>query len=157
MKTIKPKLDNRQIKILQGFIQTFLPPTNNKRKYTANELDYIHGTLDKLFIQKFGFNLTRQSIYEAFVSLGYETFTRNGEWNREIKEVIPSKKGEVNNKMVGKYFEQEAAYTYFEVSADSVRNLRKSTATLPRNTNQIKSDTIEELKANIQTFVLLWD
>lgn len=148
---MKSKLDDRQQEILREFIKTFLPRTATKRKNSGNEIDYVHSTLDRIFIQHFGFNLTADNILDAFQNLGYTLFTLNGVWDSENKIVKPSKTGDLIRHRKG-YSDFNASFVYVEVKADTIRFLRKATASLPLNTNLDKYAKTTLLLDDIKRF-----
>lgn len=145
-------LNKNQENILKSFINNFLPQTKNKRKYSGNELDFIYSTLDRVFIQNFGFNLSRKNIIDIFTDLNYTFFTLNSTWNSDKKEHIPSKNGEIDFKISDNTIGKEAPFTYININASTMRDLRKTTANLPSNTNLSKHAKIELLKQNIVQF-----
>lgn len=145
-------LNKNQENILKSFINNFLPPTKNKRKYSGNELDFIYSTLDRVFIQNFGFNLSRKNIIDIFTDLNYTFFTLNSTWNSDKKEHIPSKNGEIDFKISDNTIGKETPFTYININASTMRDLRKTTANLPSNTNLSKYAKIELLKQNIVQF-----
>lgn len=145
-------LNKNQENILKSFINNFLPPTKNKRKYSGNELDFIYSTLDRVFIQNFGFNLSRKNIIDIFTDLNYTFFTLNSTWKSDKKEHIPSKNGEIYFKISDNTIGKEAPFTYININASTMRDLRKTTANLPSNTNLSKYAKIELLKQNIVQF-----
>jgi len=150
--TDKPiRLDDKQKKILKAFLATFLPPTKSKRKNTANELDYIHTTLDRLFKQQFGFNLSRQSIVDTFAELGHTAYPMKSSYDYDTKKTKPTTKGEWTYKSVNGS-KPEAPFTFFDISADTVRHLRKATMTLPSKTSPDKLEKTEKLKDKMQEF-----
>lgn len=79
-------MTENQKKLLENFIVKFLPKTRNQRKYSGNELDYITRTLNKVFIQNFSFNLSKQEIVYCFFKLGYEIFDKNGCFDLNTKK-----------------------------------------------------------------------
>lgn len=150
---MKSKLNANQQMILQEFIKTFLPKTGVKRKSSGNELDYLHSTLDRVFIQHFGFNLNEDDVLVAFENLDYQIFSLNGAWDAENKTVKPSKTGDLIRGGKG-YSNFTASYMYLDVKADTVRFLRKATATLPPNTNLDKYAKATLLLDEIRYFKL---
>jgi len=148
---MKSQLDKKQKTILRDFIKTFLPQTGTKRKNSGNELDYIHTTLDRLFIQHFEFNLTREEILNAFQELDYFIFPLKGDWDADNKIIKPSNTGNLIDYGNG-YSTYNASFLYIEVKAETVRYLRKATATLPPNTNLDKYAKTTLLLENIKSF-----
>lgn len=83
-------MDKNQKILLENFIVEFLPPTGTQRKNSGNELDYITRTLDKVFIQNFGFNLSKFEITNCFSRLGYQIFDKKGIFDYETKKIKPT-------------------------------------------------------------------
>jgi len=146
------ELNLQQKKILREFIQAFLPATKSKSKKLGNELDYIHTTLDKVFIQNFGFNLPRQIILKTFKELGHSIYTMNGEEDYETREVKPSKNGTIMKTVGRGKSDLEAYFTFIGISVEAMRYLRRSTATLSPNTNMEKLLETQKLKEEIKEF-----
>ena len=140
-----------QQETLRNFIRTFLPLTNNKRKSSGNELEYIHSTLDRVCIQQFGFNVSKEEIIDAFTELGYNIYTKKGEWDSDTKIHRPSQKG-TSIRVDGAYAGYNAAYIYFDVKPEDVRLLMKTTAKLPPNTNLDKVSKVHLLQEALQNF-----
>lgn len=145
------KLDKNQKEILEAFIKKFLPKRGNKRKNSGNEIDYIGTTIDKVFIQNFGFNLSRQNILETFENLQYEIFTKKGVWNPETKNYKPSIKGK-SIRIGDGYSDQNASYIYIDVKPLIVRQLMLATLTLIPNTKKEKILATKDMKDQIELF-----
>lgn len=146
------ELTKKQLNILNKFIQIFLPTRGNQRKNSGNELDYVTATLDKLFIQNFGFNLSRHVILKAFKGLGNAIFEKEANFDYAKKKNRPADIGNLKGKTVGVGNIIEAPFTYIDISSDTIRHLMKTTAQLPENTNTQSLDKIEKLKSGIQEF-----
>lgn len=146
-------LTTEQSSILDKFIQEFLPMRGNKRKNSGNELDYVTTTLDKVFKQNFGFNLTRQIILKAFTRLGYSVFEKEGIMDFDNKTFKPATSGNIKYKIPGPRQPSEAPFTHIDISADTIRHLMKTTAQLSENTNSETLHKTEKLKADIQVFI----
>lgn len=144
-------LNSDQKIILQKFCNVFLPPTNNKRKYKSNELDYVSSSLNRVFYQNFGFNLSRDHVRDNFSEMGYQIFTKGGVWDPDEKKLKPSASSTMV-KVVAPKADPEPLYTYFNISPTMISNLRRTTAKLPQNTNESKRKEIEELKTKIKDF-----
>ena len=138
-------MNNNQKEILENFIVEFLPPTESKRKYSGNELDYITRALDKLFIQNFGFNLSKEEIAYCFFKLGYQIFDKNGVFDSNTKKTKPT----ITNES---YFLSLNCYTYFDISPKSMRQLMLITSKLSKITNSEKSDENQKMKIKIENF-----
>jgi hypothetical protein len=152
MKNEKPILHSKsQSLILNSFVRLFLPRTGNKRKNTGNELAYIHSTLDKLFIQHFGFNLCIKDVINVFHVLGYCFYSLKGEWNPENKDIRPSKHGTLVSGNAS-YQEFNASFVYIEVKASDVRSLMRLTTVLPSHTNLDKKMLNESLMKEFTLF-----
>lgn len=146
------KLLDTQKALLNEFIIYFLPKRGNKRKGTSNELDYLSSTLNKVFIQNFGFNLSRQDIIAAFEELEYDIFQKNGQWDADLKDYKPAKKGNSIRKGDG-YDDYEAAFIYVDVEQPIVRQLMLSTMTLLPNTGDIKKQQYAIMKRRLELFM----
>ena len=144
-------MNREQQKKFHEFITAFLPATNTKRKSSGNELEYIHSTLDRVCIQQFGFNISKEEIIEAFTELGYNIYTKKGEWDSDTKIHRPSQKV-TSIRLDGAYKGYNAAYIYFDVKPEDVRLLMKTTAKLPPNTNPNKAAKTHLLKEAIDRF-----
>lgn len=145
------KLDASQAAILSDFITEFLPTTGTKRKYTANEIYYIHETLNRIFMQQFGFKIPFEELKKTFENLGYTIFELKGKLDNESKVLRPSKNGELNViRSIDKAFVK--GFLFIDVKADTVRYLRKTTATLQPNTNPDKFDKTKVLMEKIENF-----
>ena len=151
MKSNKYRLDKNQKEILRAFIQQFLPKRGTKRKNSGNEMEYIWTTLDLVFIKNFGFNLNRKNIIKAFEELNYSIFTKNGEWDSELKELKPSVKGDTV-RFGDIYSKYNAAYVYVDIEPLIVRQLMLTAKTLPEHTNQLKVNATNEMKERIELF-----
>lgn len=145
------KLSNNQKLILKKFILHFLPKRGNKRKYTTNEINYIQRTLDKVFIQNFGFNLSSEDILDEFQELGYTIFTKKGLWDNETKIVKAYNEGSLINSAEG-YSGYDASFIYIDIDQATIKQLMISTATLQPNTSQIKLKKEEEMKKELHFF-----
>lgn len=138
-------MNNNQKEILENFIVEFLPPTESKRKYSGNELDYITRALDKLFIQNFGFNLSKEEIAYCFFKLGYQIFDKNGVFDSNTKKTKPTIINEG-------YFLSLNCYTYFDIRPKSMRQLMLITSKLSKITNSEKIDETKNMKIKIENF-----
>ena len=138
-------MDNNQEKLLENFIVEFLPPTESQRKYSGNELEYISRTLDKVFIQNFGFNLSKVELTNCFFRLGYQIFYKNGAIDLDCKKVIRT--SEDNHPFIVKNY-----YTFFNISPKTVRQLMLNTSKLPEHTNPIKTTDTENMKIKLEIF-----
>jgi len=145
------KLDKNQKETLEAFIKIFLPKRGNKRKNSGNEIDYIGTALDKVFIKHFGFNLSRQNIIDTFENLNYDIFTKNSDWNPEVKKYKPSLTGDSIRYGDG-YLKHNASFIYVDIKPLIVRQLMLSTFTLPPNTNKNKRLATKEMKDQIELF-----
>tara|TARA_R110001592_G_scaffold211976_1_gene464062 strand:+ start:6128 stop:6580 length:453 start_codon:yes stop_codon:yes gene_type:complete len=141
---------NNKKQILKKFILEFFTPTGNKRKNSGNELNYLHSTLDRVFIQNFGFNLDRAIVATTFTKLGFQVFQMNSTFNSETKRVVPSKDGEFNDMSTNGSKRFEAPFTYFDISPVTVRLLMKTTAKLSDNTNESKKIETRNMKQKIE-------
>lgn len=138
---IKNHLKPSEQNILVSFVKVFLPPTGSKRKNSGNEIDYLSKTLDKVFVQRFGINISQNATLDLFKSLpDYLLFEVDGELDLKDKIIKHSKSG------FPSYF------TYIDVSPKAVRLLRKTTAKLPDNTNSSKVAEVEELIRQVEEF-----
>lgn len=134
-------MNSNHKEILANFIIEFLPPTNNERKYSGNELEYITRTLDKVFIQNFGFNLTKDEIAYCFFKLGYKIFDKDGAFDLDFKKMSPTSDNDA-------VYLIPNAYTYFNISPKTMRQLMLTTSKLSETT---KLKIIEETqKMNIK-------
>jgi len=151
MKLNQDQLNENQKEILIAFIEQFLPKRGTKRKNSGNEMEYITTTLNLVFKKNFGFNLNRPNIIDAFEELNYSIFTKNGEWDSEIKTYKPSITG--NSVRIGDiYSDYNAAYVYVDIEPLIVRQLMLTAKTLPVNTNQLKVNATNEMNKRIELF-----
>ncbi len=70
----RERLDEDQMHTLKMLIQTFLPKTGEKRKYHSNEFNFIHITIDQLFMKYCQHGVHDQDLIDAFVDLGYACY-----------------------------------------------------------------------------------
>lgn len=140
-------MNNNKKQILKKFIIEFLPQTNNERKYSGNELEYITRTLDKVFIQNFGFNLTKDEIAYCFFGLGYNIFDKNGAFDLEFKKMSPTSDDNA-------VYLVPNAYTYFNISPKTMRQLMLTTSKLSELTNFKKIKNTEKMKSELKIFKL---
>lgn len=138
-------MDNNQKILLKNFIVEFLPLTGTQRKYSGNELDYITRTLDKVFIQNFGFNLSKEEVAYCFFKLGYQIFDKNGCFDLNAKKVKTSNADEG-------YFFILNCYTYFNISPKTMRQLMLATSKLSEITNSKKIDDTKKTKIKLEIF-----
>ncbi|MEZ7498189.1 hypothetical protein QO200_05490 [Flavobacterium sp. Arc3] len=138
-------MEKNKKKLLENFIIEFLPPTGNKRKYSGNELDYITRTLDKVFIQNFGFNLSKEEIADCFSRLNYEIFDKIGILDYEKKRIKPAFIDESNTSL-------PIQFIYFEISPKTMRQLMLTTSQLSEITNSKKTDDTEKMKIKLELF-----
>jgi hypothetical protein len=138
-------MEKNQKKILENFIIEFLPPTESKRKYSGNELDYITRTLDKVLIQNFAFNLSKFEIADCFFELGYQIFYKNGVFDSTTKKI------KLTNEDAG-YFLILNCFTYFNISPKSMRQLMLTTSKLSEITNCRKIHNTEKMIIKIDLF-----
>jgi hypothetical protein len=145
------KLNDNQKLILKDFITHFLPKRGNNRKYSTNEIGYVQRTLDKVFIQNFGFNISGKQILEEFEELGYTIFTKNGLWDSETKILKPSSKGNVitSNESNSGY---DACFIYIDIDQSVVKQLMISTTVANANTSEIKLEKEMKMKKELQSF-----
>jgi hypothetical protein len=148
----KITLNSNQQKQLEKFIFNFFEPTGTKRKNSGNELDYVYNTLDRVFKQNFGFNLNRRTLAITFEKLGFAVFYKNETYNSETKKFSPSVNGEIKNKTVGLGNGVEAPYTYFDIDPKIVRQMMRTTSTLPETTNQKKYFETKNMRDRILEF-----
>lgn len=138
-------MNNNQKEILENFIVEFLPPTESKRKYSGNELEYITRTLDKVFIQNFDFNLSKEEITFCFFKLGHQIFNKNGVFDSNTKKMKPT-------------YEDESPFLsldcniYFDISPKSMRQLMLTTSKLSEITNYKKIDDTEKMQIKLEIF-----
>jgi hypothetical protein len=144
-------LGENQKEILKAFIEQFLPKRGTRRKNSGNEMEYIGTALNLVFKKNFGFNINRQNIIDAYEELNYSIFTKNGEWDSELKEYKPSFKGD-SVRIGGIYSEYNAAYVYVDIEPLIVRQLMLTARALPENTNQSKINATNEIKKRIDLF-----
>jgi hypothetical protein len=144
-------LGENQKEILKAFIEQFLPKRGTRRKNSGNEMEYIGTALNLVFKKNFGFNLNRQNIIGAYEELNYSIFTKNGEWDSELKEYKPSFKGD-SVRIGDIYSEYNAAYVYVDIEPLIVRQLMLTARALPENTNQSKINATNEIKKRIDLF-----
>lgn len=154
---IKNILTDNQSYILESFIKQFLPKRGNKRKHSGNELEYVSNTIDRIIKRNFGFNLKRQNVLEVFIKLGYDIFTKKGDWNCETKEYQPSKIGEYI-RIEDFYSDFDAMFIYIDIDPINLRELKLSTFTMPPNAGEKKillkqqqQERIDSFKKNILT------
>lgn len=145
------QLNETQKDILKKFINSFLPPKGNKRKSSGNEIEYVGTTLDRLFKQNFGFNISRWDILHAFEDLQYNIFTKGGQWDSDKKIHKPSVAGKVVRVGDG-YSEYIGSFVYIDVDSLTMRQLRLSTSSLPAHTAKEKFEETEKMKARIGIF-----
>lgn len=145
------KLSDNQKLILKKFITHFLPKRGNNRKYTTNEIGYVQRTLDKVFIQNFGFNLSSKHILDEFEELGYTIFTKKGLWDNETKIVKPYEKGSLINSIDG-YSGYDASFVYIDIDQAKIKQLMISTTSSKLNTSEIKLEKEEEMKKELHFF-----
>lgn len=138
-------MEKNQKKILENFIIKFLPPTRNQRKYSGNELDFITRTLDKVFIQNLGFNLSKFEIIDCFSRLNYQIFNKIGIYDNLSKKIKPAFVNEVNNLNLPQF-------TYFNISPKTIRQLMLTTSKLAESTNSVKFNNIEKMKIKLEIF-----
>lgn len=138
-------MNNNQKEILENFIIEFLPPTESKRKYSGNELDYITRALDKLFIQNFSFNLSKTEITECFSRLRYQIFDKTGIVDYEKKRIKPAFIDESNTSL-------PIQFIYFEISPKTMRQLMLTTSKLSQITNSEKIDNTVKMKTKLEMF-----
>ena len=147
-------LTEEQEHLLSLFIQEFLPMRGNKRKHVGNEIEYITGTLNLLFSKHFGYTLQRNNILKVFSKLGYKTFTRDAVCNGENKSYKPSSEGN-SVRLDSIYSQFNCGYIYVDVDAVMIGYLRKSTMTLPPNTNSALCEVVDSLNKRILKFVMM--
>lgn len=138
-------MDKNQKILLENFILEFLPPTGNQRKYSGNELDYITRTLAKVFIQKFGFKLTKEEVAYCFFKLGYQIFDKNGVFDSNTKKIKPTNEDE------GRFLTLDC-FTYFNISPKSMRQLMLTTSKLSEIINSEKFSNTEKMKFKLEKF-----
>lgn len=145
------KLNDNQKLILREFITHFLPKRGNNRKYSTNEIEYVHKTLNKVFIQNFGFNISGKQILEEFEELGYTIFTKKGLWDSETKIVKPATKGDVITSNES-YTGYDACFIYIDIDQSVVKQLMNSTTVANPNTREIKLEKEMKMKKELQSF-----
>jgi hypothetical protein len=138
-------MDKHHKTLLENFILEFLPPTWTQRKYSGNELEYITRTLDKVFIQNFGFNLSTEEVAYCFFKLGYQIFDKNGVYDLNTKKTKPTNEDE------GCFLTLDC-FTYFNISPKSMRQLMLITSKLSQITNSLKIDDVEKTKNKLEFF-----
>jgi hypothetical protein len=138
-------MENNQKKILENFIVEFLPPTGNQRKNSGNELEYITRTLDRVFLQKFGFNLSEIEITYCFSMLGYQIFNKIGIVDYENKKIKPAFINETNKS-------QPIQFSYFDISPKTMRQFMLTTSKLSEITNLKKIENTEKMKIKLEIF-----
>lgn len=141
--------------LLVKFLQHFFEPTNNKRKNSGNELEYISDTLNRVFKQNFGLSLTPSEVHQAFERCEFEIFYRNAEYDTESKKITPKIDGQIDTKVSGRIGDEIYAgspYTFFNIKPSVVRVLKRTTATLPKSTSEEKLKEVNEMREKIKFF-----
>lgn len=144
--------EERQV-LLKDFIRTFLPPAKTLRQGTANELHFVWRTLDRIFVQRFGYNLARTHILDACKELGYRMKAMQADYDPETKTERPSSEGETYSGTEG-YFQNEAHYIFLNVDPATVRVLKRTTAQLPKNTRLDKEIDAGVMIERLRSFAI---
>lgn len=142
----------KKAETLSQFIQTFLPKRGNERKNSGNEIEYVTKTLNRIFSKHFNAPLSREEVLGVFINLGYRIFTRNASWDADNKTYKPSKEG-ASVRLGDVYSTYNCGFLYIDINASDVRMLRKTSITMPPNTNPELAKQVNELKCRIQKFI----
>lgn len=145
------QLTQEQKELLDAFILKFLPKRGNKRKHSGNELDYVRTTLNRVFIQNYGFNLSLRDIVECFERLDYQIFHRDQDWDYKNDKMIPGQN--VDRLSVETYPSNfYEGLVYFDIFPETIRKLMRTTAKLPNNSPKEMVEDTAKLKAELQDF-----
>lgn len=132
--------------LLNNFIDEFLPPSGNKRKYQTNTMHSIFSSLQRIFFHHSKIELTWEEVVKAFELKGYEFFTanmrRDDETKREYFTPNQGFKAQVGiNERNGRMKFSDAFYV--NISPVRLSELRKCTVSIQPNAN---AETIEKRK-----------
>jgi len=133
--------------LLQGFITEFLPPQNNKRKYSTNEIRSIQNSLNKVLFKFFGFRISIVDLIQILDDSGYKPFEKVLEQGKEM-----STKDLVDGTM---YTAPGGGYLHYNVSPVRLRLLSQTSAKLPPNANLEKVKEVEKIKEQVQKWVTI--
>lgn len=119
---------------LERFIEEFLPRTGEKRKYPTNSIEYIHMSINRIFVKKIDVEITEREMIDCFLTLGYNFFTKINKDATNIRipkiegfyEAIYEEKLKIRQTMY-----QDPHEIYVEVSAKQVRELKGASLVLP--------------------------
>jgi len=139
----RPELNPKQIRVLEKFIQRYLPNSGQRRIFGMNNLVTIHTAVDGLFLKELNYGIRERDLIDTFERMGYIFRTTLEKWS-EIK--TPSTDGfyeEVHEEIL------EARKTkhltehniHISVFADDVRDIIHALQRLPFETG--KDETIE--------------
>lgn len=148
-------LEVRQEALLKDFIMEFLPPTESRRRGSHNELEYIWGSLNKVFKQRFGFNLARTHILDVSRDLGYHVVCMGREYDPDARCNRPVVDGG-NYLSTEGYFQNEAGFIYLNVQPRAVQVLMRTTAQLPGTTDSDKMIDAGAMTERLRAFQVKW-
>jgi hypothetical protein len=116
-KSVNIKLLPDQEYILEKFLDEFLPPTENKRKHSGNEINFITNSLNRVFVGEFGFRLNNKLLLKAFKTKGYSVFNLSSRWDVEAKDIKPDFKS--------REYSDKPSYTFINVNPTTVRDIKR--------------------------------
>jgi len=147
-----PDLEESQKRLLKDFILEFLPPTESKRKYTTNEINYVTNVINLFTVQNFDFKSRTEDLLNIFDDLNYSIFKKKSEMDYENKKSKPNKKTEL---WIGKESRLDliSNYIYIEIPPKIVKDIRRTCAKLPSNTNSEKIIANDLFKNKLKAFV----
>lgn len=102
----------------------------------------------------FGFNVSTDNLLKIFVNLGYKIYTKQGNYDFETHKMLPCEKGNIKIKYTGNHFPltQNPAFTYIDISAQTIRCLMRTLYCFSTTTNQSKNLAINKMKNELEIF-----
>lgn len=130
--SLLPALTNAQRMQLRDFVETILPPEGHRIWNRDNELERVHGIVNRWTKKLFGFHVPPADLYAEFEHCGHLI-------HRVSMEECPgSILGEMEHKAFSPYVEQGAWRLHMNVHVLSLRLLAASNKPLPANAPVVK-------------------
>ncbi len=144
----KHKNSPEEEKIFEHFIREFLPPVDNKRKKSGNELEYVLSKVNSIMKAKLNFRLGARAFQKVLDGNNYMIMSRDFEWDPDIKKLRSIKTGKPIADFYGSW---DSSLYYTNVDPLIVRKLHLIISN-PTNMGDKKRIEVEKLKTRIGSF-----
>lgn len=132
--------------MLKTFINRFLPKSNNRRKYSNNELSVIHSLISEIFFRFRRVKISDKDLLISFALTGYNVY---------VCDQAVSNRYRVKSNKTGIGLEMNC-FIYIGISSANVLNLKRALKSISYQKKQSKIDYLSSLKKEIHDF-FIWN